>query len=455
MKARGHRILLLCLMSVVAAIATATVPAEEPFQFGASVHVGQGRNPVQETIAALTGAGLTFRDEVLWNRVETKRDLLNYPASLEPLEQLVNDAVARHKPPLLILDYGNAAYDGGGMIASREGIEAFSRYAAFVVQHFNGRVKYFEVWNEWNIGMGTHPLQKRSAESYVNLLKSAYAAIKRANPDAVVIGGVMNGFDLDWVDAFGRADGFSYLDAFSLHPYEFWYGAPVMPGGNSKTTARDLVRKAAEFTASFIPAANGETSFHPVPGTPESAFAKIDRVKAKVDQYAGGKGVPLYITEVGWPTNDSHFGVPESVAAAYLQRFFLLGRARPWVAGIWWYDLFDDGDDATNKEHRYGLRHHNGDSKSVYAAMTAIEEELSGPGPFTADIAADGTVSVSGTLANRKSVKIVWLGTNDFRQTRVSTTVSALMGQGFRAAGTRSGDTATAISAVPTIYVQR
>jgi hypothetical protein len=127
----------------------------------------------------------------------------------------------------------------------------------------------------------------------------------------------------------------------------------------------------------------------------------------------------VFITEIGWPTNEGAFGIPEAAAAAYLQRFFLLGRSRPWVAGIWWYDLFDDGDDAMNKENRYGLLRHKGDAKPAYEALVALRDELESPGAFSSSTGADGTVVVNGTLSNGKSVKAVWLASNDAAPTIV------------------------------------
>jgi hypothetical protein len=417
MTTRNCRILSLLLLLGVGASALAQGPA--PFQFGVSVHVGQNRNSLKDTTAALTNAGLAFRDEVLWSHVETRDGMKALPPSFNDLDQLVSDAVRRHKPPIVILDYGNSLYDGGEMITSPEGIAAFCRYATFVVKHFQGRVEQFEVWNEWNIGMGTHPLKPRSAESYVKLLQATYTAIKSANPAATVIGGVVNGVDQKWVDAFGRAGGFSYLDAFSVHPYEFWYGkAPAAPT-NVRAAARNAVRAANGWFGSVVQSANGQSSFRPLAGTPEAAFAKIDTLKAKIDQLAPGKNLRVFVTEIGWPTNEGAFGIPEGAAAAYLQRFFLLGRSRPWVAGIWWYDLFDDGDDALNKENRYGLLRHKGDAKPAYQALLALRDELESPGAFSSSIGADGTVVVNGTLSNGKSVKAVWLASNDAAPTIV------------------------------------
>jgi polysaccharide biosynthesis protein PslG len=322
-----------------------SLPTEKTFQFGVGIHVGMNRNGLPETQRALVHAGVnTFRDEVFWHRLETKPGTLTFPDSLKDLDQLVTETARRGGRPLLILNYGNKLYDGGGLIHSPQGIAGYVRYVRFVVEHFRGRVDQFEIWNEWNIGGGGTPAQRAarygSPEDYAALLRAAYTAVKSENPSATVIGGAFAGYDYKWIDAFARAGGFQFLDGFSIHPYVFSEGRS---------------------------------------GTPESAMRHLDELKARIDALAPGRVVPLYITEAGWPVHQGSNGVSEQTAAAYLRRFMLLAKSRPWIAGVWWYDLFDDGEDATNKEHRFGLLTRTGAPKPAFQALTEIQSELAAP----------------------------------------------------------------------------
>src|ERR1017187_9813117 len=56
-------------------------------------------------------------------------------------DEFVNAGLKAGIEPLIILDYGNRLYDDGDKPRSPEAIEAFCRYAEFVVGHFKGRVK--------------------------------------------------------------------------------------------------------------------------------------------------------------------------------------------------------------------------------------------------------------------------------------------------------------------------
>jgi hypothetical protein len=331
------------LMNLVLGLCVGMVTMQA-FQYGVGVHVGQNKNALAATERALAQAGVTtFRDEVFWHRIETQPGKLAFPASLEDLDRLVTDEARAGRRPLIILDYGNKFYDDGGLVHTPAGIAAYVRYVRFVVKHFRGRVDQFEIWNEWNIGSGGTQEQRAarsgSPEDYAALLRAAYPAIKAENPSATVIGGAFAGFDYSWIDAFGKAGGFEFLDGFSIHPYVFSQGKPPR-------------------------------------GTPEAAMKHLDDLKARLDTLAKGRNVRVYVTEIGWPVNTDVLGVPEETAADYLRQFMTLAKSRPWIAGVWWYDLFDDGDDAKNKEHRFGLIARDGRARPAFQALTDMRTSL-------------------------------------------------------------------------------
>jgi hypothetical protein len=85
---------------------------------------------------------------------------------------------------------------------------------AEVVQHYAGKVHYWEAWNEPNI-TGFQP------SDYVNkILKPAYAAVKAADPTAKVIGGTVVGMgNYPYWQGIADAGGFSYMDIAGIHPY--------------------------------------------------------------------------------------------------------------------------------------------------------------------------------------------------------------------------------------------
>jgi hypothetical protein len=70
-----------------------------------------------------------------------------------------------------------------------EALEAWARYVRFMATHFRDRVRYFELWNEWNIAVywGAEP----NLEQYFAVAHTAIPILREVCPDAkVVLGGV-------------------------------------------------------------------------------------------------------------------------------------------------------------------------------------------------------------------------------------------------------------------------
>jgi hypothetical protein len=96
------------------------------------------------------------------------------------------------------------------------------------VKRYRGRVKYWEVWNEENGVDFFRPMPDPKA--YVRLLKTAYIAAKKADPECkVVLGGMqMNGVIANpwspvktpnFLEDVYKAGGGPYFDICNTHPY--------------------------------------------------------------------------------------------------------------------------------------------------------------------------------------------------------------------------------------------
>ena len=303
---------------------------------GTTVHFYEYRNDSTQYAKFAQEAGMnTFRGEVYWNAIETKKGELRFPESLTAIDTAINTAVAAKNQPLLLLDYGDPYYDNGSFPITEEAQAGFVRYVEFIVSRYKGKVKHYEIWNEWNLGMGSgRPLPyPGKAKDYVALLKKAYVAIKRIDPSAVVIAGAIAERDIPWLkEMLAQAGG--YYDGVSVHPYNFSAG----PAGR----------------------------------TPEEAITWLRSLKDTIASYTPGKTIPIFVTEIGWPTHLGWNGISQESAASYLARFFLLCKLLPEIQGIWWYDFRDDGLDATNQEHNFGLLLRNYEPKPAYYALRDV-----------------------------------------------------------------------------------
>jgi hypothetical protein len=318
----GSTALLFCFLCA------ATSRAQSSLDIGISVHLAGNPGMVPGQLSLIREAGSnSIRDDVDWGHIEMEKDHLVMPSGFD---NLVNQALKANVQPLLILDYGNPFYDAGDKPTSPEALSAFARYAVFVVQHFKGRVHMYEMWNEWNTTTGnTHP---GTPQDYVRLLRVVYPAVKAIDPSAVFIAGAIAGKDLDWLSAMLSAGALGSFDALSIHPYSF--GQMVRTGD---AWAKDMLA-----------------------------------TEDVIHRYTGGLDIPLYVTEMGWPTYSGPHGISRQLAAAYLAQMFLLTRTMKFLRGIWWYDFRDDGWDEGNKENDFGLVDPDLKPKPAFAALKAI-----------------------------------------------------------------------------------
>ena len=332
--------------------------ASAPFIVG----IGRSIHDNDAATAAMFALGVqSVRVDAPWASIEVARGRYEIPSWLE---SAVDTALRHGVQPLLILEYGHPIY-GTDKPRTDAAITAFAAYASFVVKHFAGRVRLFDLWNEWDAHTGR--TTEGSADDYVAFARGVYPAIKASNPDAVVLSGGITtlGLSHGWMERFFALGGAAFVDGLSLHPYNFDQG-----------TAH----------------------------TPEAAIAEIDRVN--VLAASAGRMLPIYVTELGYPTFTGRGGVSRDTAAAYLARFMLLASTRSYVAGVWWYGLRDQGTDPANKEHNFGVLDAALRTKPAGEALRSVSALLAGAGRFSAGAGGDKRVSV--TAASGAEIALAW-----------------------------------------------
>jgi polysaccharide biosynthesis protein PslG len=183
--------------------------------------------------------------------------------------------------------WSRADGDARGPFAPPDSVADYADYAAAVAERYKGRVTYFQIWNEPNI----YPEwgeQAVNPEGYTDLLCAAYAAIKQANPDAVVLAGAVaptNELTGDNLNEFiflqrmydsGAAQCF---DIMSVQGYGLWSGPtdhrldPITVNYNRHVYIRDLmVRNGDEHKAIWI----SEMNWNTVPDEiPDRRFGQV------------------------------------------------------------------------------------------------------------------------------------------------------------------------------------
>jgi hypothetical protein len=275
------------------------------------------------------------RFDMPWAQVEKVRGVYIVPPRIAVL---VDAALKVGIQPVLILAYSNPLYANDKPRNDEERL-AFGRYAQWVVKAYAGRVRYFELWNEWEtkVGGGT----TGSADDYVALARAVVPMIRAANPDAVLLsnGTSYPGITSGWMDRFIALDAPRLFDGIALHPYT-WH----------KRTG----------------------------WSPEEAMKLVDGVQMKLRRAKALAADHIYVTEFGYPSFRGALTTDPEVVADYLMRFMLLADARPWLKGVWWYSLRDQGRDPLDKEHGFGLFDFAMNIKPAGAAYQQANELLNG-----------------------------------------------------------------------------
>ena len=95
----------------------------------------------------------------------------------------------------------------------------FANYVRATVQHYKERLHVWEILNEPIYTSYALPRDKGyKVEDYVKLLQAAYRAVKEADPNAFVIGGIAGGATT-YTKEFIDAGGLRWVDALNLHTY--------------------------------------------------------------------------------------------------------------------------------------------------------------------------------------------------------------------------------------------
>ncbi len=324
-----HRLALAAAVTVLAMQAPAQ-PTEDPFILGVCSHDLHLGDSTSKGVQLLKQAGIeSVRTDAHWAFLERRRDQLkvepHWPKYLAGNEAQGIDS-------LFILGYGNRFHGDGEKPRSEPVRTAFNRYVAFTAEQFRGRIKHYEIWNEWDV---EDPVDPQFTADYARLITDAAGIIRQHDPDAKVLAGAVttkgieSGFALRLIEA-GIMQS---VDGLSLHPYVHCRS-------------------------------RGEN-------TPEAWIEWLAGVDMELSR-AANQPVPLYLTEMAWPAHQGACGIDETLQAAYLARSFFLARTLANVRGYWWYDLRNDGTDKREREHNFGLLRQDYSPKPAYRVLEAI-----------------------------------------------------------------------------------
>ncbi len=286
---------------------------------------------VPQRAAWMRELGVTWdRCDLWWHVVEPQRGRFDFERA-ERVYAALERAGLRWYP---ILCYGAAWYPPGrtAPLEDRD-YDDFARYVEETVRRFRGRISHWSVWNEPNIHEFWSP-EPRVAD-YVRLLKRASAAIKRADPEALVCAPAvapLGAWDRQFVEGMYRLGARDYFDIFDYHYYR------------NHPPEREVPREIAE-------------------------------IRAVMARY-GDAGKPIHISECGVTSIVDGRTGPDERQAALVVRNQLLCLAAG-VQRIFWFDLQNWADDRPQEwGTQLGLVTAGGRKKAAFAAYRTLVRQV-------------------------------------------------------------------------------
>jgi len=318
----------------MASLLCASVQAEAAFIVGITTHLMNFEIPPRKHLQLAVDAGITsLKDDAFWSTAEP----VQYQMRIVPQwRNYLDVASSLNLSRLTILDYSTHFYDNAKPRTPKVKA-AYLNYVDYVTSQLGNKVDFYEIWNEWDLEA---PKDPKLAADYATLVKEAAPIIRRntkdvPGPQAKILAGSVTpeGMDYGFADRLIDAGVLEAVDGLSVHPYAHC-------------------------------AANGGN-------TPERWVIWLRDYEQHIRRKAG-RAVPLYLTEMAWPSHTGPCGNTPETQAAYMARIFFLARTLPNIKGMWWYDLVNDGTDRTDQEHNFGLLNEDLTPKPAYTVLKAI-----------------------------------------------------------------------------------
>lgn len=274
-----------------------------------------------------------IRMDLPWRLVESTKGNYQIP---KDVDAKINLLLRSNIQPIIILDYGNKYYNNGDKPITDESIDAFVKYATYVVNYYKNRIFYYQIWNEWDSNLGNTKPGK--VEDYKKLVKATYTAIKKEKPEIKVITSSFSaaafnktlGIDSrNFINTYLTDDMSHFTDIIAIHPYTAYR--------KGYFSNYQIYKKQIQYTMNFI----RKGSF---------------------------KDKPVFITEIGWSTSNSPQGISEETQKQFINNA-ICDAKKAGISAIIIYELNDASSNIYDTESGFGLVKYNGLKKPAYVGI--------------------------------------------------------------------------------------
>ncbi|MGU3291629.1 cellulase family glycosylhydrolase [Williamsia sp. M5A3_1d] len=291
--------------------------------------VAQDPAKVAKSLDQMKALGVNdVRIVIPWGTTETSDGQYNWSS----IDNMVNAARARGMTILGVVTttpaWARPTTWFGDYYAPPANISDYGDFMSVLAKRYSGQVASYEVWNEPNAGSAFGP--KPNAALYTQMLKAGYTAVKAADKNASVIGGVVGSViswgdftlnPVDFVTQMYAAGAAGYFDALSFHPYQ--YTTPFSQGANLW----------------------------------QSPLNQLDAIRALMVGN-GDAAKKIWATEYGLPTGTINPSMPvaEAQQASYIKDFLDAWNSLSYAGKAYLYTTVDrSSSNTTDGEATFGL----------------------------------------------------------------------------------------------------
>ncbi len=225
-----------------------------------------------------------------------------------------------------------------------EDMVKWSTFVTQVVNRYKGSIHWWIPANEPNLGRYWAP--EPDPKAYTALLKVTAAAVKKADPQAKMLGCSVSGMDLVFLEECFKEGALDYSDAIGTHPY-------ICPNSPDATIPINILDPSSQ---------------------PGNFAQSLAAGKALIEKYGGKQ--KFWLDEAGQPYRQdfiaANWGVLEPTAAEYMTKILLESMASGAVDRVMWFSFFG------GEYGSFALVKPDGTPSLLMAAYTAASERLSG-----------------------------------------------------------------------------
>ena len=325
-------------------------------EYGASVFLWNAPLTTDRDLGKLNELGFGWAKELFqWRFIEPEKGRFNWGES----DRIVQAANARGIKLLARLDFqpGWARADGA-FNGPPDNYEDFANFVYHLVDRYktgspHGRLHAIEIWNEPNLARewSNQPINQQQAADYVRLLRLAYQAAKRADPNVTVVTAGLS--PTGWNDDTARPDDV-YLQWLYDAGMKGWYDVLGVHGNSQAPDPTAAPGSLERF---------GHGSFY---------FRRVEQLREIMVRNGDGDK-QIWLLEFGWTSDPIHqqyswFAISEEQKAENIVKAFRWAHDNwsPWIGVMFLWNIAAPDWGPEREEYWWSITNPDGSGRPAY-----------------------------------------------------------------------------------------